>query len=554
MQKGRTGDFSLTIRRCIRGTESSFSEEPSNKNRQQSKGKKVKDTIHTTGLQVKASRPKKALLGRAACVFAVALVATCASADELWIGAATTSITPERPIALAGQMGLRVAKTVESPCMATAVVLETRREGKTVDQAIMVSCDLAAIRGDVEGSSTSLGQFVECKVLEQFRRRVKPRLVGFDVGKLFLNATHTHTSAVTYEGFHDIPKDVMQPKEYLEFFMDRLGEMVVKAWEGRRPGGVSWGLGHAVVAQNRRAVYANGTAKMYGNTDVPELRGLEGYEDHAVEVLFFWDQQKKLIATAVNLACTAQEVENGKAVNADFWHEVREDLRSRYGEKLCVLGWIGAAGDQSPHLMYRKAAEERMRKLRGLTRLQEISRRIVKAVDEVYAVVKDDIHTDVPMVHKVKTIPLPIRMVTEEELAEAKKQAAALLEQEKRGANIHGWRMWHERLIDRYEWQKSNPTYPMEAHVIRLGDVAICTNPFELFTDYGVRIKARSQALQTFVIQLAGPGTYLPTERAVRGGHYSAIVQSNFVGPEAGQVLVDRTVEILDDLWKKPGK
>jgi len=94
----------------------------------------------------------------------------------------------------------------------------------------------------------------------------------------------------------------------------------------------------------------------------------------------------------------------------------------------------------------------------------------------------------------------------------------------------------------------------MEAHVIRLGDVAICTNPFELFTDYGVRIKARSKALQTFVIQLAGPGTYLPTERAVKGGHYSAIVQSNLVGPEGGQVLVDRTVEILDELWKKPGK
>ena len=472
-----------------------------------------------------------------------------AMADELLIGAATTSITPDRPIALAGQMGLRVAKTVESPCTATAVALETRQGGKSVDQAIMVSCDLAAIRGDLEGASSSLGQFLECKIQEQFRQRVKAKLAGFDVGKLFLNATHTHTSAVTYEGFHDIPKDVMQPKEYLEFFVERLSEMVVKAWEGRRPGGVSWGLGQAVVAQNRRAVYADGTAKMYGKTDVPEFRGLEGYEDHGVEVLFFWDQQKKLIATAVNLACTAQEVESGRAVNADFWHEVRQDLQKRYGENLCVLGWIGAAGDQSPHLMFRKAAEERMRQLRGLTRLQEISRRIVAAVDDVYAVAKDDIHTDVPMIHKVQTVPLPIRMVTEEELADAKAQAAKLLEQEKKGANVHGRRMWNERIVDRYEWQRSNPIYPMEAHVIRLGDVAICTNPFELFTDYGVRIQARSKALQTFVIQLAGPGTYLPTERAVKGGHYSAVVQSNLVGPEGGQVLVDRTVELINSLW-----
>ena len=42
------------------------------------------------------------------------------------------------------------------------------------------------------------------------------------------------------------------------------------------------------------------------------------------------------------------------------------------------------------------------------------------------------------------------------------------------------------------------------------------TNPFELFLDYGMRIKGRSPALQTFVLQLTTPWCgYLPTERAV---------------------------------------
>jgi hypothetical protein len=57
--------------------------------------------------------------------------------------------------------------------------------------------------------------------------------------------------------------------------------------------------------------------------------------------------------------------------------------------------------------------------------------------------------------------------------------------------------------------------------------------------------------LQTFVIQLAGAGTYLPSERAVLGGGYSAIPQSNRVGPQGGQVLVDRTVKLLDSMWKR---
>ena len=90
----------------------------------------------------------------------------------------------------------------------------------------------------------------------------------------------------------------------------------------------------------------------------------------------------------------------------------------------------------------------------------------------------------------------------------------------------------------------------MELHVIRLGDVAICTNPFELYTDFGLQIKARSKALQTFVIQLAGTsGKYVPTEKAVEGGSYSAGINSNLVGPEGGQVLVDRTVEAINSLW-----
>src|SRR5690606_12487574 len=101
--------------------------------------------------------------------------------------------------------------------------------------------------------------------------------------------------------------------------------------------------------------------------------------------------------------------------------------------------------------------------------------------------------------------------------------------------------------------QQENPgaMYETEIHVLRLGDAAICTNQFELFTDFGIRIQARSKALQTFVIQLAGPGTYLPTAKAVAGGGYSAVCQSNIVGAEGGQVLVDRTVEIINSFWEQ---
>jgi hypothetical protein len=88
-------------------------------------------------------------------------------------------------------------------------------------------------------------------------------------------------------------------------------------------------------------------------------------------------------------------------------------------------------------------------------------------------------------------------------------------------------------------------------HSLRLGDVAIVTNTFGLYTDYGVQMKARSPAVQTFVIQLTGSGGYLPSARAVRGGGYGAVIQSSRIGPEGGQVLVERTLEAIKALWSE---
>ena len=483
-------------------------------------------------------RPLNSTQQTLAVIVVTACLLTIASersvAGELHVGGATVSITPDQPVALSGQMHTRIAKEVESPVTATALALESRDGDKVLDQAIMVSCDLVAIR---EG------------ILEKVRERLKERLPDFDVNKLFLSATHTHTAPVMREGAYKLPDEgIIQPKEYVEFLADQVAQASVKAWQSRKPGSVGWGLGYAVVALNRRSVYANGTAQMYGATNRANFRVIEGYEDHGVEVLCFWDANDKLFATAINVACPSQEVEGRSAVNADFWHQVRELLHEKHGKDLLVLGWTGAAGDQSPHLMHRKAAEERMRKLRGLDRLEDIARRVVAAWEEAYAGAKQERHRDVPLVHKVQTIELPERIVTEKEATEIKAKVAELSKDPRNQRRV----LWHQAAVDRFERQQAGDIlpYPIEFHAIRLGDIAIATNPFELFTDFGIQMKSRSPALQTFVVQLAGPGSYVPSKRAELGGGYSAIVESNEVGPEGGQTLTDHTVDTLTELWK----
>ncbi len=414
---------------------------------------------------------------------------------ELFVGVASTDVSPEEPASLAGQNHLRISKGIESPLTTNVVVVESHDGEESLDLAIMVSCDIAIIPADL---------------LTLVREEVSKQLPDLDTAKIFLFATHTHTAPEVRLGKREIPKEgVIQVDEYRDFFAKKTANAIVKAWKGRAPGSVTWGLSHAMVANNRRVVYADGSAKMYGPTDGPTFRGLEGYADHDIGTLFFWNKADKLVAIAVNVSCPSQEVESRSFVNADFWHPVRESLQERYGADLCVLAMCGAAGDQSPHLMYRKTAEERMRRLRGLERMDEIARRIVRAVDEAYEVVKDDRHADVPVMHKVKTIQLPMRL----------KETGP------------------------------KPMHEMELHVLRIGDAVVCTNSFELFTEYGLRIKARSKAVQTFVVQLCCKhSSYLPTAVATQGGGYSV---DRGVGPEGGQALVDKTVEVIDTMWSE---
>lgn len=452
---------------------------------------------------------------------------------ELLVGTATVDITPEQPVALDGQRHVRIAQKVETPITATALALEWRQGDRVLDQAVVVSWDLVAVRQGI---------------LQQVRDKGRPQLADFDVGKLFLCATHTHTAPVTLEGRYALPESgIMQPGEYAQWLTTKVADAVVESWRNRRPGKVGWGQGQAVVAQNRRALYADGSARMYGPTNIPQFRGLESTEDHNLEVLFFWDQQDQLIATAINVPCPAQEVEGGSAINADFWHPLRQMLRREHGEQLAILGLTGAGGDVTPHLMYGKAADERMRRLRGLTRLEEIARRIARGWEEAYEAARNDIRSDAVLRHSVRQIELPYRVVTEGEAAEARRQA-----EQYAGNPAETWNFrWHQRVVDRYERQQAGieEKFPMELHVLRLGDVALATNEFELYTDYGVQIKARSPAVQTFVVQLTGSAGYLPTQRAVQGGGYGAVIQSCPIGPEGGQVLVDRTVEAIEALW-----
>ncbi len=183
-----------------------------------------------------------------------------------------------------------------------------------------------------------------------------------------------------------------------------------------------------------------------------------------------------------------------------------------------------------------------------------IARRIMAAVEEGLATASPG-KREIELTHTVKTLRLPRLMVTDAQYEHERRiyhMSADELAEQPFGFK----RVWPFGLVcdllKRYEQQGETPVHETECHIIRLGDAVFATNPFELFVDYAMRMRCRSRALQTFLVQLAdgsGNGYYLPTQKALNGGHYSALIKSNWVGPQGGQMLVDETVQAIADLF-----
>ncbi len=478
---------------------------------------------------------------------------TPAPSVPLSIGWAQRDVTPDRPVNLCGQFHPRIARSARDPVTVTALALSAGRA--PADGVIFVSCDTALISPDVQ---------------ERCRQALRTRVPDLDPAILVMNATHTHTAPQLADFWYP-PQgpEVMTPNEYADLFVARAADAAAAAWQARRPGACAWAFGYAVVSHNRRVVYfddlskrpgakplpggyRNGKAAMYGATADAQFSHMEGYVDHALDLLFTWNAAGALTGLVVNLACPSQETEGESLISADFWHDIRVALRARHGAGLFVLPQCSAAGDLSPHPLLHRKAEERMLKLAGRSRREEIARRVDQAVADALPLAEKDRVACAPLRHLVRTVRLPRRRITVEEIAAIR---ADLARMEARGPGEkpvpESMRNRCREALERYARQDAAPVSTEELHVVRLGDVVFATNRFELFLDYGLRIKARSPALQTFVVQLAAgdflEGTYLPTARAAEGGGYSAGLFDNEIGPEGGQVLVEETLKTIGE-------
>jgi len=492
--------------------------------------------------------------------------------NKIKIGWSEVSIVPEgRRVDLVGQFYERISGEVETPIAVTALAMECGN-----DHMVFVACDLV---------STSHS------FLEEVRKNL-PENCGFDKSKLIISAIHTHTSMgyskrsdsfsnalknlneykpehVKYVPLaHDDSADILRGDEARAFLVERVVKAACEAWANRAEGAYACGFGRAVVGMCRRVCYDDGSAKMWGNANHANFTELESGNDSGIELMFTYDADKKLTGVIANAACPAQVLEHQSFISSDYMGKVRGLIQEKYGKDVKFLGLISPAGDMCPRDLIRwvdspvckndpnihrdkvveRRADPSMFDVKGCEKAaKRVATEIFWALDDVQEYV-----TETTLEHKNLTVDIPLRRVTIEEYLAAEKVVKEFFENLEGDINYEdNARMQiYSGIIARYKLQQKMDLYPIEVHVLRIGDVAFATNPYELFLNYANQIRARSLAKQTFLVQLCcGSYGYLPTEKAEQGSHYSAFVGSGTTGHLGGEMLVRKTLTEINAMF-----
>ena len=406
--------------------------------------------------------------------------------------------------------------------------------------------------------------------------------------KIISGATHTHTGGDMAGG--GVPKYLRKditPHAFTDYAIDAIAKIVKQAWDNRKPGKVGYGFSYAVVGHQRRAIYfhdrskrpnaspnaklIHGHAVMYGKTTVDDFSHHETGADATVNFLFTFDMEDKLTGAIVNIPCPSQCSEHMWALSADYWANVRENLRSRHGKKLYVLPQCAAAGDLSPHLRsYQSASRRKWRLKYGRDEKYEeefnrrdIAERVGWAFDDAYDWAQKERFADLPIQNRRIPLSLPKFKPTKTDVENAEKVVKMLDGIDKQDAGKIGdpeerkaiQKMQASLRIARNVLKKakdydSKDTIDTFINVARLGDVAFFSNPFELYMDYMHRLQARSPFGQTFVIQLSMPGRgyYLGTERSRKNRGYGNVAANSTVGPEGGQQMIETALKALKEM------
>jgi len=439
---------------------------------------------------------------------------------KLLAGSAKVNITPPLSIPHLGYVPRQGKFTgVHDPLFARALVLDNSET-----KLAIISADSLGYGNEILGSGRNFTAEVREKIND--RTGIKP-------DNAMLASTHSHSTPETL-GITRL-SDVPEAGPWLEVLMEQLASAVEMASGNMAPAQLKLGTGLAEeIGHNRRVRDLS--------IDDQIARGLV---DPQVGVLMCEGLESKGTFVVINFACHPVTVQVQPLVSADY-PGVATDLVERTvdGCRNCLF-LQGAAGNINPMLDDTRDFADVGRY--GMILAGEVLKIIGSLWSPETPVIEPRLAAKSEVLHlPVRDLPDPVPIKEGYKRALKDAENAETDAERFRALRTAGQ---HRESLDLIE--RGTDPVPGEVQVMRIGDLAVASTPGEMFVQLGLEIKRRSAAAHTFVVELANGwvGYLLDPGGFAEGGYEASPGPWTKVSEGAGQMLVDKAVELIEDLW-----
>ena len=420
-------------------------------------------------------------------------------------GVARTEITPKKPIWMAGYAARdHLPDGTIHPLWAKALAIEDSAGSR-----------LVIVTTDLIGMPRELGDAV-CAGAQ--------KSTGIARERILLNFSHTHSGPVVIAcapvAYGLTPEQSADAEAYAGTLRDKLVKLIEAACAAMQPAELSYGVGEATFAINRR------TKRQKGVVIAPNA---EGPVDHQVPVLRVGDAQGKVVAVLFGYAChnTTTAVYQ---YNGDYAGYAQIALEKAH-PGTTALFMIGCGGDSNPDP-------------RGKIELAEQhGKALAAAVDKTLAGKLHPVGGPLRVAFERVDLPL-VDPPTKKEL------------EERRGKGNKYQQRLTERLLGRLEKEGSIPAaIPCPVQVVRFGDnVSLVALGGEVVVDYVLRLRKEFPKERLWVAGYSNSvPAYIPSERVLAEGGYEgggAMVYFGVHGPFRPG-LEDRLVDTVKRLMAR---
>ncbi len=468
----------------------------------------------------------------AASVLCLLLTSIGHGADKqaaLRAGTAAVDVTPQEfPLNMPGNFSANMAESAHDPLHSRALVLD---DGTTTLAMVLVD---------------NLG--VAPEVIEEVKKLASEE-TGIPADKMLICSTHSHScprSGRTTGPALEVA--------YNKLLMAGMVKSIVDAHATLQPAAVG-AAAHPLPEEvrNRRWYLKPGKMPLnpFGKMDKVKMNPSRsstvldrpaGPIDPDVTILSVQDAKRKPLALWANYSLHYVGHTPKGQISADYFGEFSRLMPSRLsvGEAFVAMMTNGTSGDINniPFGITRPPREP-------FEQIRIVAQRAADAAWFAHRKIEKH-HSDTPLGMVQREVVLKYRRPTEEQIAEAKKVLAVTDEEEikKLPRLAHHYARNTVRAAEREE-----DTLSVKVQAIRIGDLAVCTIPFEVFAEIGLDLKARSPFSQTMVISAAnGRYGYLPTPEQHELGGYETWLGTNYVEEQASVILTNSLVEMLVEL------